>query len=169
MFNLGMTKLIRISLTLTDTNYGDREIIDFIERFASGKGNQERSFEIKRLLKVAIEQERFARNFDGSSLAGRTIRPTLFSEDVVEKRPVFNPEMPQPKSEPDIAAAAPGEAADPPAEPQAAQIQMDSAIECVPSTKNLLTSPVAKASNNPAAMLGYLMDALAAEEEQKPI
>lgn len=167
--NWAVPKELRIHLTLSEANLLDVELMDHLRCFSTGTGKSERSTEIKRLLRKGIFEEKSALAFGHMGYAGRTIRPTLFSEDAVEKRPVFNLEMPQPKSEPDNAAPAPGEAADAHAQPQAAQIQMDSAIEGVPSTKDLPISPVAKASNNPAAMLGYLMDALAAEEEQKPI
>ena len=160
-----MTKQIRLSLTLSDTNYGDREIIDFIERFGSGKGNQERSFEIKRLLKAAIDQERFARNFGGSPFASRTIRPTLVGEDVVQEIQALNLEKPKQKLA--IAVVTADEGAEAQLSPQDPQAGIKG--EVVPPKKAVSVSPPAKVVNPALEMYGHLMGSLAAEEEQKPI
>lgn len=159
-----MSKQIRITLTLSDSNYGDREIIDFIERFGSGKGNQERSFEIKRLLKFAIEQERFVRNFGGSSFASRTIRPTLVSEDVFQERQALILEKPMPKLAIPVVAA--DEGAD--SHPHQQEPQAGLEGEVVPPKKAVSVPPPEKVVNRALEMYGHLMDSLPAEE-QKPI
>lgn len=49
-----MAKQIRISLTLSESSSLDRPIIEFVTRFNSGRGLQERSFELKQLIRDAI-------------------------------------------------------------------------------------------------------------------
>ena len=52
-----MSKKTWISLTLSHSNQDDVEILQFLQRFGTGKGVQARSYEVKRILTRAVKTE----------------------------------------------------------------------------------------------------------------
>ena len=171
-----MPRLFRFTLTLSDSSYGDREIISYMDRFGSGKGKQERSFEIKRLLRAALEQESIARNFGGSPFVSRTIRPTLLTEDItpvtqnIQEGPAFP--IGKLKPSPAVHVVVPGRSDELPSKRQDAESAIngkgDGAGDGLTSANPFPAALPAKAAV-PTDMLGFLMEALAAGDKQNPI
>ena len=186
-----MSSELKINLTLSNTNLLDVEIIGHLLCFSSGTGKSERSTEIKRLLRKAILEEKSVQAFVHAGYASRTIRPTLFSDEVLQERQALHLEKPKQalREKPDVPAeiaslgplvdqdpllsekpvlanpvVTAGEGDNTQFLEKGAETEIDRANEVVASTQAFAIPPPAKTVNQAIEMLGHLMDSLAAED-----
>ena len=156
-----MSKVLKINLTLSKTNSLDIEIISHLLCFSSGTGISERSTEIKRLLRKGILEEKSTQASGHSAYSGRTIRPAIFSDEVSQERQAFlkTPTL----SAPEVTEV---DGVTTPLIQQVSVTGNDRANEVVPPNKAVSVAPPTKVVDKATAMLGHLMDDLAAEEQK---